>query len=55
MPRRKGPAFLTPLSTSCWPGADPKTAFGPKGLIDDLKKTLLRVNGPAKVLGLRPS
>ncbi len=41
-PDARNPAFPTPCLTSSWAGADPKTAFDPNGLLDDLKKALAK-------------
>jgi transposase-like protein len=40
MPRRKEPRILDAILDQLLAGADPKTAFDPNGLIDDLKKAL---------------
>jgi putative transposase len=38
MARRKAPRIPDALLDQLLPGADPKTAFDPNGLLDDLKK-----------------
>ena len=40
MPRRKEPRIPDTVLDQLLAGADPKTAFDPNGLIDDLKKAL---------------
>src|ERR671914_316633 len=40
MPRRKEPLIPDALLDQLLAGADPKTAFDPNGLLDDLKKAL---------------
>ena len=40
MPRRKEPKIPDALLDQLLAGADPKTAFDPNGLLDDLKKAL---------------
>ena len=40
MPRRKGPKIPDAVLDQLPAGADPKTAFEPNGLLDDLKKAL---------------
>src|SRR5271170_6930218 len=40
MPRRKEPRIPDAVLDQLLAGADPKTAFDPDGLIDDLKKAL---------------
>ena len=40
MPRRKEPRIPDAVLDQLLAGADPKTAFDPNGLIDDLKKAL---------------
>ena len=40
MPRRKEPKIPDVLLDQLLAGADPKTAFDPNGLLDDLKKAL---------------
>jgi putative transposase len=40
MPRRKEPHIPDALLDQLLAGADPKTAFDPNGLLDDLKKAL---------------
>ena len=40
MGRRKGPRFPEAVLDKLLAGADPKTAFDPHGLIDELKKAL---------------
>src|SRR5438477_6301498 len=40
MPRRKEPRISDAVLDQLLAGADPKAAFDPNGLIDDLKKTL---------------
>jgi putative transposase len=40
MPRRKEPRIPDALLDQLLGGADAKTAFGPNGLLDDLKKAL---------------
>ena len=40
MPRRKEPRIADAVLDQLLAGADPKTAFDPNGLLDDLKKAL---------------
>ena len=40
MPRRKEPRIPDAILDQLLAGADPKTAFDPNGLLDDLKKAL---------------
>src|SRR4051794_27285393 len=40
MPRRKQPRIPDAILDQLLAGADPKTAFDPNGLLDDLKKPL---------------
>ena len=40
MPRRKDPHIADAILDQLLAGADPKTAFDPNGLLDDLKKAL---------------
>ena len=40
MPRRKDPKIPEAILDQLLAGADPKTAFDPNGLLDDLKKAL---------------
>jgi len=40
MARRKEPRILDAILDQLLGGADPKTAFNPNGLLDDLKKAL---------------
>src|SRR5262252_4954829 len=40
MPRRKDPRIADAVLDQLLAGADPKTVFGPNGLLDDLKKAL---------------
>ena len=40
MPRRKEPKIPDAILDQLLAGADPKTAFDPNGLLDDLKKAL---------------
>ena len=40
MPRRKQPKIPDAILDQLLAGADPKTAFDPSGLLDDLKKAL---------------
>src|SRR3712207_9380974 len=40
MPRRKQPQIPDAILDQLLAGADPKTAFDPNGLLDDLKKAL---------------
>ena len=40
MPRRKQPRIPDAILDQLLAGADPKTAFDPNGLLDDLKKAL---------------
>ena len=40
MPRRKEPKIPDAILDQLLAGADPKTAFDPSGLLDDLKKAL---------------
>jgi putative transposase len=40
MPRRKQPRIPDAILNQLLAGADPKTAFDPNGLLDDLKKAL---------------
>ena len=40
MPRRKEPHIPDAILDQLLAGADPKTAFDPNGLLDDLKKAL---------------
>src|SRR3954454_2068543 len=42
MPRRKQPRIPDAILDQLLAGADPKTAFDPNGLLDDLKKALAK-------------
>ena len=54
MPRRKEPRIPDAVLDQLLSGADPKTAFDPNGLIDDLKKALAeRVSTPRWIITWR--